>query len=71
VAKEPRQSDTVWRMIKLNAPARRALVGVGITSFDDLESWSRADVMNLHGIGPNAMGTLTQAMADAGVTFAS
>ncbi len=70
MAKQPRHPDTVWRTIGLAAPARRALVNVGIMSFDDLSEWTRSDVMRLHGIGPNAMAMLTQAMDEAGCTFA-
>jgi hypothetical protein len=71
VAKEPRQADIVWQSIRLAAPARRALVGAGISSFDDLSAWTQADVAKLHGMGPNAMGTLTRAMSEAGCSFAS
>ena len=70
MAKQPRELDAVWQTIKLAAPARRALVNAGITSFDDLSTWTQSDVKQLHGMGPNAMGKLTEAMADAGIAWA-
>jgi DNA-directed RNA polymerase alpha subunit len=70
MAKVPKAPDTVWQTIRLAAPARRALVNAGITSFDDLAAWTQADVTQLHGMGPKALDTLIEAMGDAGVSFA-
>lgn len=70
MARQPRNPDTVWRTIGLAAPARRALVNVGIMSFDDLSEWTQSGVMDLHGVGPNAMAALTKAMDEAGCSFA-
>jgi hypothetical protein len=68
-APDPRGRDLAWQSLKLSAPARRALVGAGISSFEELSGWRQCDLLKLHGMGPNAMGTLTQAMADVGCTF--
>ncbi|MFO7544056.1 MAG: hypothetical protein R6W77_01010 [Trueperaceae bacterium] len=55
---------------KLTAPARRALAGAGITTLEDLSAHREADVAALHGMGPNALTTLREALAAAGLLFA-
>ena len=40
---------------ELAAPARRALLGAGCTRLEDVAKMSEAEVMALHGIGPNAL----------------
>lgn len=55
---------------KLAAPARRALAGAGITSLEDLSAYLEADIAALHGMGPNALATLREALAGAGLQFA-
>lgn len=55
---------------KLAAPAQRALAGAGIASLGALSRMSEADVMVLHGMGPNAMKTLKQAMRAKKLAFA-
>lgn len=47
---------------KLAAPARRALAAASVTDLSDLARMTEADVMALHGMGPNAMTTLKAAM---------
>jgi len=54
---------------RLAAPAQRALAGAGITSLKQLTRWSEADLKQLHGMGPNALGKLRQALADKGLSF--
>ena len=46
---------------ELAAPARRALLGAGCTRLEDVAKMSEAEVMALHGIGPNAMKQLRRA----------
>jgi hypothetical protein len=46
----------------LAAPARRALASAGISCLEDLSQWREADVAALHGIGPNALKTLKEAL---------
>ena len=55
---------------KLGAPAERALAGAGIKTLKQLTKFSEADIKQLHGVGPNALGKLRQALADKGLTFA-
>jgi predicted flap endonuclease-1-like 5' DNA nuclease len=54
---------------KLAAPARRALVGAGITRLDQLARMSEAELARLHGIGPNAIETLSRALQAKGLSF--
>jgi ERCC4-type nuclease len=54
---------------KLAAPARRALLAAGYTSLEDLTEVSEAEVMKLHGMGPNAMRALRAALEERGLSF--
>ena len=55
---------------KLGAPAERALAGAGIKSLKQLTKFSEAEIKQLHGVGPTALGKLRQALADKGLSFA-
>jgi hypothetical protein len=55
---------------KLGAPAERALAGAGIRRLRQLTRFSEAEIRQLHGIGPNALSKLRQALADKGLSFA-
>ncbi|HLV44548.1 MAG TPA: hypothetical protein VKY39_06300 [Aggregatilineales bacterium] len=55
---------------ELAAPARRALLGAGCTRLEDVAKMSEAEVMALHGIGPNAMKQLRRALTEQGLSFA-
>ncbi|RYG28621.1 MAG: DNA-binding protein, partial [Burkholderiales bacterium] len=55
---------------KLAAPARRALTTAGVTDLSDVARMTEADVMALHGMGPNAMTTLKAAMQAKRLSFA-
>ena len=54
---------------KLASPARRALAGAGITNLAQLAGMSEADLLKLHGIGPNAIQALRQALQEQGLSF--
>jgi ERCC4-type nuclease len=54
---------------KLAAPARRALLAAGYTSLEDLTEVREAEVMKLHGMGPNAMRALRAALEERGLSF--
>jgi hypothetical protein len=54
---------------KLAAPARRALVGAGYTRLEHLTKVKESDVMKLHGMGPNAMEVLRNALEERGLSF--
>lgn len=54
---------------KLAAPALRALTSAGITSLKDLTKVSEDELMQLHGMGRNALGALREALKSKGWSF--
>jgi hypothetical protein len=54
---------------ELAAPARRALEGAGLTTPAKVSKWSEARVLELHGMGPNAMSKLRASLARQGLRF--
>jgi DNA-directed RNA polymerase alpha subunit len=62
---EPQETD----LPKLAAPARRALLGAGYTRLEDLTTVTESEVMQLHGMGANAMRTLRDALQERGLSF--
>ena len=55
---------------KLAKPAQRALAGADIITIEQLAKWSEKELMNLHGMGPKAMGQLREALNEKGLSFA-
>lgn len=55
---------------KLSAPAQRALAGAGIKNLQQLTKFSETQIKKLHGIGPNAINALRQALKAKGLSFA-
>ena len=55
---------------KLGAPAERALANAGIKNLKQLAKFTEAEIKQLHGVGPNAIGKLRQALAEEGLSFA-
>ncbi|QIK66396.1 hypothetical protein G7072_08515 [Nocardioides sp. HDW12B] len=53
----------------IGAPATRALHGVGVSTVEQVASWTRADLAALHGVGPMALTRLGEALADLGLTY--
>ena len=68
--KEKAQAAHKTDLPKLAAPAQRALAGAGIQNLKQLSKWSEAHLKELHGIGPNAVKELKQAMKAKGLSFA-
>ncbi|HJR78429.1 MAG TPA: DUF4287 domain-containing protein [Anaerolineales bacterium] len=64
-AKNKPESD----LPRLAAPAQRALAAAGIKSLKQLTKFSEADIKQLHGMGPNAIGKLRQALAEKELSF--
>ncbi|UTP41221.1 hypothetical protein M9M90_08600 [Phenylobacterium sp. LH3H17] len=54
---------------KLARPAQRALAGVGVTCLEDLAEHTEIEIAALHGLGPNALGCLKEALAAMGLDF--
>ncbi|MCR8726419.1 hypothetical protein [Frigidibacter sp. ROC022] len=61
---EPGALDLPKRIAK---PARRALHGAGVLSMRDLERFSRAELLALHGFGPKALEVLGPELDKAGL----
>jgi hypothetical protein len=55
---------------KLSAPAYRALAGAGYRTLEQLAQVGEAEIERLHGIGPNALRQLRDALAEHGLSFA-
>lgn len=53
----------------LGRPATRALVANGITSLADAATWTEADLLALHGVGPKAISVLDEAFGPIGLQF--
>jgi hypothetical protein len=62
---QPANSD----LPKLAAPAQRALAAANIQRLEQLTHFTEADIKQLHGIGPNALNTLRQALVAKGLSF--
>ena len=57
-------------MVKgLAKPAIRALAIIGVTQLEQLDGLSEAKVAALHGMGPNGIKVLRQALAEKGLAF--
>ena len=54
----------------LSAPARRALTGAGCMRLEDVAKMNEHEIKKLHGVGPNAVEKLRQALHDHGLSFA-
>jgi hypothetical protein len=54
----------------LARPAKRALAAAGYTSLEQLTQISEAELKRLHGVGPNAVRQLRDALAAMGLSFA-
>ena len=53
----------------LAAPARRALIRAGCWRLEHVAQLSEAQVKQMHGIGPNALQQLQQALETRGLRF--
>ena len=54
----------------IGKPATRALIAAGYTSLDQLTKISEAELLQLHGMGPKALGILRSALDATGRSFA-
>lgn len=53
----------------LVAPARRALENNGITTLEQLSTYSKKEILNFHGMGKNTLPKLENLLADKQLTF--
>ena len=54
---------------KVAAPAQRALDSAGIANLKQLSKFTEVEVAQLHGMGPNALGKLREALKAEGLSF--
>lgn len=53
----------------LSAPARRALEHHGITTLEQLSTYSEKEILKFHGMGPASLPKLRAALVEAGFAF--
>ncbi|MFD2702063.1 RNA polymerase alpha subunit C-terminal domain-containing protein [Paenibacillus shunpengii] len=53
----------------LSAPARRALEHHGITTLEQLSTYSEKEILKFHGMGPASLPKLRAALEETGLTF--
>ena len=68
--REPDRQDQSDLPPHLAQPARRALTGAGYRRLEQLTTVSAAELLELHGIGPKALGQIRQALAARGLALA-
>jgi predicted flap endonuclease-1-like 5' DNA nuclease len=51
-------------------PAQRALASVGVTRLDQVTRFTRAELMELHGMGPKALQSIEEALRRQGKSLA-
>lgn len=56
---------------KLSAPARRALEKEGIITLEKLSTYSKKEILRLHGIGPSSIPKLEKALNTKDLTLKS
>lgn len=66
-AKDQQEND----FPKLSQPAHRALAGAGYSRLEQLSKVTEKEISQLHGIGPNALKQLREALASKGLSFAA
>jgi DNA-directed RNA polymerase alpha subunit len=54
---------------QLSAPARRALENNGITSLQELSTYSEKEILKLHGMGHASLPKLRSALSEEGLQF--
>jgi hypothetical protein len=54
---------------KVAAPAQRALTSAGITKLEQLTKLAETELLQLHGMGKNAIATLSEALSARGLSF--
>lgn len=53
----------------IGKPATRALLSAGLTNLAQIATWSEAELLDLHGIGPRAIRILNEALAERGMSL--
>lgn len=62
---------TADELPNIGAPARRALAAIDVTTLTQVATWTEAELLALHGVGPNAIRILRKALQAGGAEFRS
>jgi predicted flap endonuclease-1-like 5' DNA nuclease len=57
--------------VRLGTVARRALANNGYLRYEQLTRVTPAELAQIHGVGPKAIGILSSELADRGLTFSA
>jgi DNA-directed RNA polymerase alpha subunit len=68
ICEEERKPETGFLSL-LSAPARRALENNGITSLQQLSTFSEKEILQFHGMGPASLPKLRKALENEGLAF--
>jgi DNA-directed RNA polymerase alpha subunit len=68
ICEQERKPDNGFLSL-LSAPARRALENNGITSLQQLSTFSEKEILQFHGMGPASLPKLRNALQTNGLSF--
>ncbi|MED3908591.1 RNA polymerase alpha subunit C-terminal domain-containing protein [Peribacillus simplex] len=68
VCEQERKPDTGFLSL-LSAPARRALENNGVTSLQQLSTYSEKEILKFHGMGPASLPKFRDALETGGLSF--
>jgi DNA-directed RNA polymerase alpha subunit len=68
ICEQERKPETGFLSL-LSAPARRALENNGITSLQQLSTFSEKEILQFHGMGPASLPKLRKALENEGLSF--
>ncbi|PWG67662.1 DNA-binding protein, partial [Enterobacter mori] len=54
---------------EIGVPATKALKELGVTNLEEVASYERTTLLDIHGIGPKAIEILEQALKDVDLSF--
>ena len=66
---ENERKATAGAFSGLSAPARRALENNGITTLPQLATYSEAEILKFHGMGPGSLPKLRELLKQQGLSF--
>jgi hypothetical protein len=68
ICEKHKKPTSGWK-VGLAAPALRALQQADIDTLLDLQTWSKAELSKLHGMGPKAIALMEIVLAQEGLGF--